>query len=49
MQLLMPFDDPRKIDDDARWDVIAYMLQHHKAIAAADTLDPAKAASLPIR
>ncbi len=48
MQLLMPFDDPTKIDDAARWDVIAYMLQNHKAIAPIDTLEPAKAPTVPI-
>lgn len=49
MQLLMPFDDPKKIDDQARWDVMAYMLQHHKSMSPADTLDPGKAASVPIK
>lgn len=49
LQLLMPFDDPRKIDDQARWDVMAYMLQHHKAIAPTDTIDPANATAVPIR
>ncbi|MDX2258354.1 MAG: cytochrome c [Hyphomicrobiaceae bacterium] len=48
LQVMMPFDDPSKIDDQARWKVLAYMLERHKAIAAGGTLDPAQAAMVPI-
>ena len=49
MQLTMPFDNPKKIDDKQRWDTIAYMLAKHGTIKSADTLDPARAASIPIK
>lgn len=49
MQLTMPFDNPKKIDDQQRWDIIAYMLAKHGTITSADTLDPARAASIPIK
>jgi thiosulfate dehydrogenase len=49
MQLTMPFDNPKKLNDPQKWEVIAYMLAKHGAMAASDTLDPAKAASLPIK
>ncbi len=49
LQMLMPFDDPSKIDDQARWNVMAYILQHHGAIPPTETLDPGKAQSVPIQ
>ena len=49
MQLTMPFDDPKKLNDPQKWDVVAYMLAKHGAIAVSDTLDPARATSIPIK
>lgn len=45
----MPFNDPTLLDDDQRLAVVAFMLAQHGAIKPTDVLDPAKAASIPIK
>lgn len=49
MQLLMPFDDPARVSDAQKWDIIAYMLANHGAVARGDGLEPAKAGSIVIK
>jgi mono/diheme cytochrome c family protein len=48
-QLLMPFDDPTRISDAAKWAVTLYLLANHGAIGNDATLGPANAASVRIR
>ena len=38
MQLLMPFDNPAKIDDEAKTAIVAYMLVRNGNLKAAETL-----------
>ena len=38
LQLLMPFDNPAKIDDTAKTAIVAYMLVRNGNLKAADTL-----------
>lgn len=49
MLFLMPFDNPNKIDEQQKWDVIAYMLANHGAMDRADTLDTARAGTIAIK
>lgn len=46
---LMPFNDPTLLDDDQKLTVVAYVLAQHGTIKPTDTIDPAKAASMPIK
>ncbi len=46
---LMPFNDPTLLDDEQKLTVVAYVLAQHGTIKPTDTLDPAKAASTPIK
>lgn len=48
-QLLMPFDDPTRVSDEAKWAVTLYILANHGAVPPASTLGPGNAASVPIR
>ena len=38
MQLLMPFDDPAKIDDEAKTAIVAYMLVRNGNLKSAESL-----------
>jgi len=33
IQLLMPFDDPLKVNDEQKWAILQYMLANHGAIS----------------
>ncbi len=46
---LMPFNDPTLLDDDQKLAVVAFILSQHGTMKPSDTLDPAKAASIPIK
>ncbi|MGL5116720.1 MAG: c-type cytochrome [Beijerinckiaceae bacterium] len=46
---LMPFNDPTLLDDNQKIAVVAFMLAQHGVIKPTDTLDPAKAAAIPIK
>lgn len=46
---LMPFNDPTLLDDNQKLAVVAFMLAQHGAIKPTDTIDPAKAATIPIK
>ena len=48
-QLMMPFDDPTKLNDDQKLAITAYILVNHGALPADQTLAPGDAASVPIR
>jgi mono/diheme cytochrome c family protein len=48
LQMLMPFDDPTKLTDAQKWDVVAYMLANHGIIPRTDALDPVRAATVTI-
>lgn len=47
-QLLMPFDDPTKLDTDEKWAVVAYILANHGVIARDAELAPEEAGDLAI-
>lgn len=47
-QMLMPFDDPTKLDNDQKWAVIAYILANHGVMAREDEIDPAQARGIAI-
>lgn len=47
-QLLMPFDDPTRVGDEAKWAVTAYILAEHGALPRDGTLGPDNAASVVI-
>ena len=49
MQMLMPFDDPSRVSDAQKWDILAYMLANHGAVGRSDSVEPAKAASIAIK
>lgn len=49
LQLLMPFDDPSKLNDEQKWAVTAYVLSNHGAITAQQTLGPASARGIAIK
>jgi mono/diheme cytochrome c family protein len=46
---LMPFDNPSLLDDAQKLAVVAFILANHGAIKPTDTINPSKAASIPIR
>ncbi|MCZ8373815.1 MAG: c-type cytochrome [Beijerinckiaceae bacterium] len=46
---LMPFNNPAQLTDEEKLSVVAFMLSNHGAIPASGTLEPAKAASIPIK
>ncbi|MDX2265657.1 MAG: c-type cytochrome [Hyphomicrobiales bacterium] len=48
MQYLMPFDDPTKVTDEQKWDIVAYMLANHGA-AVGQTVGPANGREVPIK
>ncbi|WP_191086007.1 c-type cytochrome [Roseococcus microcysteis] len=48
-QMMMPFDDPDRLNDEQKWAITAYMLANHGAIPRDGTLDQRSAASVPIR
>ncbi|MCG6122564.1 MAG: cytochrome c [Microvirga sp.] len=47
-QMLMPFDDPTKLDNAQKWAVVAYMLANHGVIEREDGVDPAQARDVTI-
>lgn len=46
--LLMPFNDPSLLNEDQKWAVTAFLLANHAVLKREETLDPSKAAQLPI-
>jgi mono/diheme cytochrome c family protein len=46
---LMPFNDPSLLDETQKLAVVAFMLSNHGAMRPADTLDRARAATVPVR
>jgi cytochrome c len=49
IQILMPFDNPARITDAQKIDVIAYMLNQHGGLASDQTVDAASLNALPIK
>jgi len=49
MLFLMPFDNPNKINEQQKWDIIAYMMANHGAMERTKTLEPSTANSVPIK
>jgi hypothetical protein len=47
--LLMPFNDPRLLDDVQKLAVVAYMLVNHGAIPATGEITPQNAPTIPIK
>lgn len=47
-QMLMPFDDPTKLDNDQKWAVVAYILANHGVMAREQEIDPAQARGIAI-
>jgi len=47
-QMLMPFDDPTKLNDEQKWAVTAFLLASHGALPANQALGPANAKTVPI-
>lgn len=45
---LMPFDDPTRVSDEAKWAVTLFILANHGAVPADATLGPQNAASVAI-
>jgi mono/diheme cytochrome c family protein len=48
-QLLMPFDDPTKLDSAEKWAVVVYILANHDIIARDDEVSRDDAASIEIQ
>jgi mono/diheme cytochrome c family protein len=48
-QMLMPFDDPMRLSDDAKWAVTLYVLANHGTMPRDATLDAQNAGSVQIR
>ena len=48
-QLLMPFDDPTKLNNDEKWAVVVYILANHEIIAREGELSRDEASSIEIR
>jgi mono/diheme cytochrome c family protein len=49
MLFLMPFDNPNKINEQQKWDIIAYMMANHGAMERTKTLEPSTASLVPIK
>lgn len=49
LQVLMPFDNPAKISDAQKLDIVAYVLAQHGSWGGSDTMGPATLAGLPIK
>lgn len=49
MRLLMPFDDPQKLNDVQKLAVVAFLLDRNAAIVAGAALTPANAARVAIK
>jgi mono/diheme cytochrome c family protein len=49
VQLLMPFDDPQKLNDVQKLAVVAFLLERNANIAAGTELTPGNAARVAIR
>jgi mono/diheme cytochrome c family protein len=49
MLFLMPFDNPNKINEQQKWDIIAYMMANHGAMERNKTIEPSTANSVPIK
>lgn len=47
-QLLMPFDDPTKLDDTEKWAVVAYILANHGVIGRDEELLPEEARTIAV-
>lgn len=48
-QLLMPFDDPAKLNDEQKWAITAFIAANHGALQRSESLSPQNAASVAIR
>lgn len=48
-QLLMPFDNPTKLNDEQKWAVTAFLLTNHGALAADTALGPGNAKGVAIK
>ena len=48
-QMLMPFDDPSRVPDDAKWAVTLYVLANQGVLPADGTLGPQNAGTVQIR
>ncbi|TAD90160.1 MAG: hypothetical protein EAZ99_06915 [Alphaproteobacteria bacterium] len=46
--MMMPFDDPTRLDDPTKVAITLYVLAQHGTLPSSATLDPAQAASVPI-
>lgn len=46
--MLMPFDDPSRLDMEEKLAVTAYLLANHGAMAASDTITASNAIEVPI-
>lgn len=49
MQMLMPFDDPARVTDAQKWDIVAYMLTNHGAVGPAVGVESSNAVSIKIK
>ncbi|MFZ4808525.1 MAG: c-type cytochrome [Hyphomicrobiaceae bacterium] len=49
MLFLMPFDNPNKINEQQKWDIIAYMMANHGAMERTKTIEPSTANSVAIK
>lgn len=48
-QLMMPFDDPTRIDDETKWALTLYVLVNHGVLRPEARLDAASARSVALR
>lgn len=46
--MMMPFDDPSKMDMEEKLAVTAYLLANHGAIAQSDSITAGEATEIPI-
>lgn len=46
-QMMMPFDDPSRLNDEQKWAIVAYMLMNRGAIGREATLDAGPAPRHP--
>jgi cytochrome c len=49
LQLLMPYDDPYKINDEQKWLITKYMLMQHGTLPRGEPVDPNKAGEIEIK
>jgi mono/diheme cytochrome c family protein len=48
VQLIMPFDDPNKLNNEQKWAVLNYMLVNHGSLKKGDQLDSSTADTVKI-